>query len=128
MAAPVLLVADEREGEARLAHIPPERRGALVPATPARAAELIQEYVDAGFGGFTFGNTMLPGESLDLAAELIRSFGIIRRVGCGGSPWPGAPGGSAPLAQLLEEECGGGNARAETTVCSVLEESEVEHP
>jgi F420-dependent oxidoreductase-like protein len=74
MAAPVLLVADEREGEARLARIPPERRGALVAATPARAAEIIAEYVEAGFGGFTFGNTMLPGESLDLAAELIHSF------------------------------------------------------
>jgi alkanesulfonate monooxygenase SsuD/methylene tetrahydromethanopterin reductase-like flavin-dependent oxidoreductase (luciferase family) len=74
MAAPVLLVADEREGEARLARIPPERRGGLVAATPMRAAEIIREYVDAGFGGFTFGNTMLPGESLDLAAELIRSF------------------------------------------------------
>jgi len=74
MAAPVLLVADEREGAARLARIPPERRGALVAATPARAAEILGEYVDAGFGGFTFGNTMLPGESLDLAAELIRSF------------------------------------------------------
>ncbi len=74
MAAPVLLVADEREGEARLARIPPERRGSLVVATPARAAEVLREYIDAGFGGFPFGNTMLPGESLDLAAELIRSF------------------------------------------------------
>ena len=74
MAAPVLLVADEREGEARLARIPPERRGALVAATPARAAEILGEYLEAGFGGFTFGNTMLPGESLDLAGELIALF------------------------------------------------------
>jgi F420-dependent oxidoreductase-like protein len=74
MAAPVLLVADEREGEARLARIPSERRGGLLAATPARAAEILGEYVDAGFGGFTFRNTMLPGDSLDLAGELIRSF------------------------------------------------------
>jgi F420-dependent oxidoreductase-like protein len=74
MAAPVVLVATEREGEARLAGIPPERRGALVAATPARAAEILGEYVEAGFGGFTFGNTMLRGESLDLAADLIHSF------------------------------------------------------
>jgi F420-dependent oxidoreductase-like protein len=74
MASPVLLVATEREAEARLARIPPERRGSLVAATPARAAEVLAEYVDAGFGGFTFGNSMLPGGSLDLAAELIRSF------------------------------------------------------
>jgi F420-dependent oxidoreductase-like protein len=74
MAAPVLLVADERDGEARLARIPPERRGSLVAATPERAAEVLRGYVDAGFGGFTFGNQMLPAESLDLAAELIRIF------------------------------------------------------
>jgi alkanesulfonate monooxygenase SsuD/methylene tetrahydromethanopterin reductase-like flavin-dependent oxidoreductase (luciferase family) len=74
MASPVLLVANEREGEARLARIPPERRGALVAATPARAAEILGEYLEAGFGGFTFGNTMLPGESLDLAGELIALF------------------------------------------------------
>ena len=74
MASPVLLVANEREGEACLARIPPERRGALVAATPARAAEILGEYLEAGFGGFTFGNTMLPGESLDLAGELIRHF------------------------------------------------------
>lgn len=43
-------------------------------ATPARAAEILREHVDAGFGGFTFGNTMLPGGSPDLAAELIDSF------------------------------------------------------
>jgi len=49
MAAPVLLVADERRGEAQPARIPPERRGALVPATPARAAEILAAYVDAGF-------------------------------------------------------------------------------
>ena len=74
MASPVLLVANEREGEACLARIPPERRGALVAATPARAAEILGEYLEAGFGGFTFGNTMLPGESLDLAGELIALF------------------------------------------------------
>lgn len=72
--APVVLVANEREGQARLAGIPPERRGSLVAATPARAAEILNEYVAAGFGGFTFGNTILPGESLDLAAELIGFF------------------------------------------------------
>jgi F420-dependent oxidoreductase-like protein len=74
MVAPVLLVADEREGEARLAAIPPERRGGLLAATPARAAEILAEYVDAGFGGFTFRNSQLRADSLDLAGELISSF------------------------------------------------------
>ncbi len=74
MAAPVLLVADERDAEARLAQVPPERRGAIVPATPSRAVEILAEYVEAGFGGLTFGNSMLPAESLDLAAEVIGAF------------------------------------------------------
>ena len=72
MAAPVLLVPDAHSAELRLAQIPPERRGSIVPATPAQAAEIIAEYVEAGFGGFTFNNSMLPEESLDLAAELFR--------------------------------------------------------
>ncbi len=74
MAAPVLLVPDQREGDARLARIPPERRGSLVAATPSRAAEVLAEYVEAGFGGFTFANAILPAESLDLAADLIARF------------------------------------------------------
>ena len=74
MASPVVLVSSDREGAERLARIPPERRGSLVAATPARAADILREYVDVGFGGFTFANTMLPGKSLDLAAELIHAF------------------------------------------------------
>jgi F420-dependent oxidoreductase-like protein len=74
MAAPVLLAREEREAQARLDQIPPERRRAVVAATPSRAIEILGEYVDAGFGGFTFGNSMLSGESLSLAAEVIRAF------------------------------------------------------
>jgi len=74
MASPVLLVANERDRDARLAQIPPERRGSVVVATPVNAAEIINGYVAAGFGGFTFGNTMLPNDQLGLAAELIASF------------------------------------------------------
>jgi hypothetical protein len=74
MAAPVVLAANEREAAARLERIPPERRRAMTAATPAQAHEILAEYVEAGFGGFTFGNTILPRESLDLAAELIGSF------------------------------------------------------
>jgi alkanesulfonate monooxygenase SsuD/methylene tetrahydromethanopterin reductase-like flavin-dependent oxidoreductase (luciferase family) len=75
MHAPVLLAETQREGEARLAALPPERRLAMVAATPERAAEVIAEYVDAGFGGFTFSNAMLPPDQLDLAAEVIRLVG-----------------------------------------------------
>ncbi len=73
MAAPVLLVEHERDGEAALARIPPERRRAMIPATPDRAVEIIEEHVAAGFGGFTFSNQMLPTPaSIGLAGELIR--------------------------------------------------------
>jgi alkanesulfonate monooxygenase SsuD/methylene tetrahydromethanopterin reductase-like flavin-dependent oxidoreductase (luciferase family) len=74
IATPVLLVATEAEVEGRLAAVHPERRRALVAGTPARAVDVIGEYVDAGFGGFTFTNTILPDEQMDLAAEVIRAF------------------------------------------------------
>jgi F420-dependent oxidoreductase-like protein len=70
--SPVLPVASEAEAEAALERIAPERRGALTPATPARAAEILSGYVEAGFTGFTFGNTMLPtNESVALAGEVL---------------------------------------------------------
>jgi F420-dependent oxidoreductase-like protein len=77
MHAPVLLADTQRESEARLAALPPERRLAMVAASPARAAEILAEYVDAGFGGFTFSNAMLPPDQLDLAAEVIRLVGDV---------------------------------------------------
>jgi hypothetical protein len=52
---------------------PPERRAMVRPATPPEAADILGEYVDAGFGGFTFSNaTMRTPESIGLGAELIR--------------------------------------------------------
>ena len=70
--SPVLPVASEAEATAALERIAPERRAALTPATPARAAEILAGYVEAGFTGFTFGNTMLPtSESVALAGEVL---------------------------------------------------------
>ncbi|HEY4189411.1 MAG TPA: LLM class F420-dependent oxidoreductase [Candidatus Limnocylindrales bacterium] len=74
VANPFLLVASEADAEARLATIHPERRSALVVATPARAVDVIGGYVEAGFGGFTFTNTTLREDAIDLAAEVIRAF------------------------------------------------------
>lgn len=71
--SPVVLVESEREAASVMDRIPPERRSGVTPATPERAAEIIQEYVGAGFTGFTFGNTILGSrEKVALAAELIR--------------------------------------------------------
>lgn len=71
--SPFLLVEHERDAEAALARLSPERRATAHVATPAQAAEGLRPYVEAGFSGFTFGNTALPDEaSIQLAGELIR--------------------------------------------------------
>ena len=57
--APVILVADQGQAEATLSHLSPERRAQVTPATPAEAAEALQPYVEAGFGGFIFRNTSM---------------------------------------------------------------------
>jgi alkanesulfonate monooxygenase SsuD/methylene tetrahydromethanopterin reductase-like flavin-dependent oxidoreductase (luciferase family) len=70
--APVLLVSDPRDAEPLLARIPPERRGGLIAATPADAAEALAPYREAGFDGFILRNPMLSTvESMALAGELI---------------------------------------------------------
>ena len=72
MASPVVLVASEADGAALLERLPPERRAMMHPVTPARGAEIIGEYVEAGFAGFTFSNQMLrTPDAIGLAGELI---------------------------------------------------------
>ena len=71
--SPVILVADQGEADATLSHLPPERRAQVTAATPADAAEALQPYLEAGFGGFIFRNTtMMTTEAIGLAGELIR--------------------------------------------------------
>jgi F420-dependent oxidoreductase-like protein len=73
MASPVVLVADEAAGRVMLERIPPERRAMIVPRTPAQAAEVLGEYIAAGFAGFTFSNqSMRTPEAIALGGELIR--------------------------------------------------------
>jgi len=70
--SPVILLADQTQAQATLAHLSPERRAQVTPATPAQAAEALQPYLEAGFGGFIFRNTtMLTTEAIGLAGELI---------------------------------------------------------
>lgn len=76
LGAPVLPVASEREAKAALERIAPERRAVLTPGTPEQSAERLSTYIDAGFLGFTFGNTMLPtAEDIELAGETLRLLG-----------------------------------------------------
>ncbi|OLD92472.1 MAG: hypothetical protein AUG84_01300 [Chloroflexi bacterium 13_1_20CM_4_66_7] len=69
----VIIVESEQAGKAILEHIPAERRPMMRVAVPEQAAELIQQYVDAGFGGFTFNNPTLPNpEAIARAGEVIK--------------------------------------------------------
>jgi F420-dependent oxidoreductase-like protein len=71
--APVILVEHERDADAALAELAPERRAAVTAVTPAIAAERLQPYLDAGFRGFVLRNpTFMTEERLGLAGELIR--------------------------------------------------------
>ena len=70
--APVTLAATERDAAKLFESLPPERRQ-MKPMTPDQAAERLRPYIDAGFGGFTFGNNLLPTkEAIGLGGELIR--------------------------------------------------------
>ncbi len=70
--SPVVLVEDERDGQRILDQLTPERRAQVRPTTPEQAADALQPYVDAGFGGFIFRNVaMLTPESVALAGRLI---------------------------------------------------------
>jgi alkanesulfonate monooxygenase SsuD/methylene tetrahydromethanopterin reductase-like flavin-dependent oxidoreductase (luciferase family) len=69
-----VLVEDERDGAAIMEKLPPERRAIASIKTVSQAAETIGEYLEAGFGGFTFGNmTLRTPEAIGLAGELIKS-------------------------------------------------------
>jgi F420-dependent oxidoreductase-like protein len=70
----LVLVENERNAKAVLDRVPEARRSSLHTATLTQAAEILGEYIDAGFGGFTFNNPTLPTtESIALAGELIKS-------------------------------------------------------
>ena len=58
MTAPGLIAATEREATAMLELVPPERRPFVFAGTPEQAANELQPYLDAGFTGFTFNNTI----------------------------------------------------------------------
>jgi F420-dependent oxidoreductase-like protein len=70
----LVLAENERDAKAILAGLPPERRAIAKTATVAQATDLLGEYMDAGFGGFTFNNNIYStNESIALAGELIKA-------------------------------------------------------
>jgi F420-dependent oxidoreductase-like protein len=73
LSAPFVLIEHERDAEAALARLSPERRATARALTPPQAAEALRPYLDAGFVGFTFGNNQLPDlAAIALAGEFIR--------------------------------------------------------
>src|SRR5438105_7684394 len=69
----LVLAENEKDAQKLLDGLTPERRAMAVTTTVAQAAEIIGQYMDAGFGGFTFNNNVLQtSESIALAGELIK--------------------------------------------------------
>jgi alkanesulfonate monooxygenase SsuD/methylene tetrahydromethanopterin reductase-like flavin-dependent oxidoreductase (luciferase family) len=74
-----ILVDSEKEGKALFDRIPDERKPMVRIATPAQAADILGEYVNAGFGGFTLSNMTSPTiESIAKAGELIKLMKGVR--------------------------------------------------
>ncbi len=69
----LVLAENEKDAKALLEGLTPERRAIAKTATVSQAAEVIGQYMNAGFGGFTFNNNVLQTkESIALAGELIK--------------------------------------------------------
>jgi F420-dependent oxidoreductase-like protein len=58
MGAPVIVATSDAEAQEHLQRMPPERRANVVVGGPERAAEGLRPYIEAGFTGFTFNNTI----------------------------------------------------------------------
>jgi len=70
----LVLAENEKDAKKLLDGLTPERRAMAVTTTVAQAAEIVGQYIDAGFGGFTFNNNVLQTrESIELAGELIKA-------------------------------------------------------
>jgi F420-dependent oxidoreductase-like protein len=69
----LVLAENEKDAKALMDGMTPERRAMAKIVNVPQAAEVLREYMDAGFGGFTFNNNVLQTkESIALAGELIK--------------------------------------------------------
>ncbi len=70
----LVLAENEKDAKAILASLTPERRAMAKTATVSQAAELLGEYMAAGFGGFTLNNNIYStDEQIALVGELIKA-------------------------------------------------------
>jgi F420-dependent oxidoreductase-like protein len=73
LAAPVLVGSTEAQAKAMLDQVPPERRPHVLAVTPEQAAEGLRPYLDAGFTGFTFNNSIYrTTDQIAMLGELLR--------------------------------------------------------
>jgi alkanesulfonate monooxygenase SsuD/methylene tetrahydromethanopterin reductase-like flavin-dependent oxidoreductase (luciferase family) len=73
MAAPVIVAVNEAEAAAAIERIPPERRPFVTVGTPEKAAAGLRPYIEAGFTGFTFNNTVYrTPEAIAAVGETLR--------------------------------------------------------
>jgi alkanesulfonate monooxygenase SsuD/methylene tetrahydromethanopterin reductase-like flavin-dependent oxidoreductase (luciferase family) len=76
MTAPVIVAANDAERMAFLERIPEERRPYVNIGTPEQMADALQPYLDAGFTGFTFNNSVYrTPEAIGRIGELLRLVG-----------------------------------------------------
>jgi F420-dependent oxidoreductase-like protein len=76
MASPVVVTGSEAETAALLERMPPERRPYVIAGRPEHCADGLRPYLDAGFTGFTFNNTLYrTPEQIALVGELLGLIG-----------------------------------------------------
>ncbi len=84
MATPVTVAATEADAKELLAGVPPERRPYVFAGTPEQAADGLRPYLDAGFTGFTFNNSIYrTPEQIAVIGELLQLVGGAAPVAAG---------------------------------------------
>jgi F420-dependent oxidoreductase-like protein len=73
MSSPVFLTLNDADADRLRQTIPAERRAHVTMGPPSQVADGIRPYIEAGFTGFTFANTVLSTpERIAAAGELLR--------------------------------------------------------
>ena len=73
MASPVIVARSEAEAKQAIDRLPADRRPHFRAGTPEQAAHVLRPYIEAGFTGFTFNNTVYKTpEQIAVVGELLK--------------------------------------------------------
>jgi F420-dependent oxidoreductase-like protein len=73
MGTPVIVAESEATARAAMQHVPVDRRPFVTAGSPEQAAEALRPYIEAGFSGFTFNNSIYrTPEQIGRVGELLR--------------------------------------------------------